>query len=64
MAKYGIILLGPDSTSGFGKSQLAQRLAIHWTLARAQAMGLQPAEAKVAVTNTMDLGNKIDFKTG
>jgi len=64
MAKYGIILLGPDGTSGFGKSQLAQRLAIHWTLARAQAMGLQPAEAMVAMTNTMDLGNKIDFKTG
>eukprot|EP00972_Heterocapsa_arctica_P032425 4776867-Heterocapsa_arctica.AAC.1 len=64
MSKYGIIILGDAKTSGFGKSQCALALAIHWTLAIAKANRKQPSEAMVVTTNTLDIGNKVPFMAG
>ncbi len=64
MSNYGIIIMGAGGTTGFGKTQLALALAIHWTLAIAKANGKQPSEATVVTTNTIDIGNKVKFKSG
>jgi hypothetical protein len=62
--KHGVLLLGSMDTTGFGKSQFAKRLAVEWSKAMCEAMGLHRDRAVVVITNTIDAAREIQFKPG
>jgi hypothetical protein len=62
--KHGVLILGSDSTTGYGKSQFAKRLAVSWSCAICEGMGLPRDRAKVVITNTIDAAKDIKFEPG
>jgi hypothetical protein len=62
--KHGVLILGSDSTTGYGKSQFAKRLAVSWSCAMCEGMGLSRDRAKVVITNTIDAAKDIKFEPG
>ena len=64
MAKHGIVILGHDTTTGFGKTRLALRLAVEWAKAYNQEHDLPKEQAMVVFTNTVDVARDIVFKKG
>ena len=64
MAKHGIVILGHDTTTGFGKTRVALRLAVEWAKTYNQQHDLPKEEAKIVFTNTVDVARDIVFKKG
>jgi len=64
MAKHGIVILGHDTTTGFGKTRLALRLAVQWAIAYNRANDLPKEDAKIVFTNTIDVARDIVFRRG
>jgi hypothetical protein len=58
--EYAVLILGPNGTSGHGKTQFAQAAACHWALANTAAMGRKPEEAKYIMANTIDELNMVN----
>jgi hypothetical protein len=52
---HGIVILGNNSTTGFGKSALAITLAAHLCKSRYTALGLATDSARVFVVSTVDI---------
>ena len=59
--KTGILLLGGNKTTGFGKTQFALRCAVEHAMAWCEATGAPRDEANILVTNTIDSANSVDF---
>ena len=64
IAKYGIVILGENTTTGYGKTQLALRLAVEWCKAYNQATGSPKEEAKIVFSNTLDVAREVVFRKG
>ena len=65
LSKHGVVILGgSETTTGFGKSQYAKRLAVEWSKAMCSAMNLSADRALVVITNTLDAARDIQFKPG
>ena len=64
MAKHGIVILGHDTTTGFGKTRLALRLAVEWAKTYNQQHDLPKEMAEIVFTNTVDVARDIVFKKG
>jgi hypothetical protein len=65
LSKHGVVILGDaETTTGFGKSQFAKRLALEWSKAMCRAMNLSADRAVVVVTNTIDAARDIKFLPG
>ena len=64
MGKHGIVILGHDTTTGFGKTRLALRLAVEWAIAYNHEHDLPKTEAKIVFTNTIDVARDIVFQKG
>ena len=64
MAKHGIVILGHDTTTGFGKTRLALRLAVEWAIAYNLENDLPKEDAKIVFTNTLDVAREIVFRKG
>jgi len=64
LSNYTILILGSDRTTGYGKTQLALCLACHYSKSRCKALQLPEDEAKVVFSNTIDIGNEVEFKPG
>ena len=64
MTKYAVLILGKSSTTGYGKTQLALRLAMEWAAAMTDAAQLPKEEAQVVFTNTVDAAKNVKFKQG
>jgi hypothetical protein len=65
LSKHGVVILGDsETTTGFGKSQFAKRLAVEWSKSMCEAMGLQRDRAQVVITNTIDAARDIKFLPG
>ena len=62
--KYGIVILGPPATTGFGKTQFALRLAVEFAKAYNKVKGLPKEDAVVVFTNTIDGAKDVKFKPG
>ena len=62
--QYGVVLLGDNSTTGYGKSQLALRLAVLWCIAFNQTTGAPPDHATVVFCNTLDVIRTVKFWKG
>ena len=62
MVKHGIVILGHDTTTGYGKTRLALRLAVEWAKAYNKQHDLAKEEAKVVFTNTVDVARDIVFQ--
>ncbi len=57
----GILLLGGNKTTGFGKTQFALRCAVEHAMAWCEATGAPRDEANILITNTIDSANSVDF---
>ncbi len=57
----GILLLGGNKTTGFGKTQFALRCAVEHAMAWCEAAGAPRDEANILITNTIDSANSVDF---
>jgi hypothetical protein len=57
----GIILLGGNRTTGFGKTQFALRCAVEHAMAWCESCDLPRDEANILITNTIDSANTADF---
>ena len=57
----GILLLGGNKTTGFGKTQFALRCAVEHAMAWCEASGAPRDEANILITNTIDSANSVDF---
>ena len=64
MAKHGIVILGHDTTTGYGKTRLALRLAVEWAKTYNEQQNLPKEDAKIVFTNTIDVARDIVFKRG
>jgi hypothetical protein len=64
LQKHGIVLLGANSTTGFGKTQFALRLAVEWAKAYNEVSGAPKDEAMVVFTNTVDAARELSFRRG
>ena len=64
MTKHGIIILGHDTTTGYGKTRLAPRLAVEWAKTYNEQHNLPKEVAKIVFTNTVDVARDIVFKKG
>jgi hypothetical protein len=64
MQKHAVLLLGSNRTTGFGKTQMALRLAIEWCIAMNKASKSPPEDAQILISNTIDVGKGICFKPG
>ena len=64
MSKYVVLILGESSTTGYGKTQMALRLAMEWARSMTEAQQLPMEEAQVVFTNTVDAAKNIKFKQG
>ena len=62
--KHGIVILGPPETTGFGKTQLALRLAVEFAKAYNKVKHLPKEDAVVVFSNTIDVAKDIKFKPG
>ncbi len=54
LSTHGLLLLGADDTTGFGKSSFAKRLATEWSVAKTLELGRHANTAKVHWSNTLD----------
>ena len=64
LTKHGIVILGASSTTGYGKTQFALRLAVEWAKAYNQVMQLPKEDAVVVFSNTLDVAKEVRFKPG
>jgi len=64
LEKHGALILGANSTTGFGKTQYALRVACEWSKAMAQARGLSRDSARVAFMNSLDAARDVEFAPG
>jgi hypothetical protein len=56
--------LGSDSTTGYGKTQFALRLACEWAKVLAESRGLSRDAAQVVLMNSLDAAKDVEFKPG
>ena len=61
LSRYAALILGADSTTGFGKTQFALRLACEWSKAMAEDRGLSKDAAQVCFMNSLDAAKDIEF---
>jgi hypothetical protein len=61
LARYAVVFMGPDSTSGWGKSAVMKRLACWWSRQRHLEHSLPEADASVVWSNTVDDLRNITF---
>ena len=64
LSKFGIILLGSNKSTGFGKTQFALRLAVEYCKAYSEVMQLPKENAVVLLSNTIDIAREVQFKLG
>ena len=64
LLRFGILLLGGNNSTGFGKSQCALRLACEWAKAYCQAHDLPDEAAIVVFCNTLDVLKDVVFRQG
>ena len=64
MGTHGVILLGNDQTTGFGKTNLALRLALQWSRAMAKSAGRSESSAKIVFSTDIDSARDIVFARG
>ena len=64
LTKHGIVILGASSTTGFGKTQFALRLAVEWAKAYNEVMQLPKEDAVVVFSNMLDVAKEVRFKPG
>ena len=64
LLQYGIILLGSNTTTGYGKTQLALRLAIEYCKAYQSIKQTPKSEALVIFSNTLDVARDVVFQKG
>jgi hypothetical protein len=64
MERYAILLLGANTTTGFGKTQCALRMGIEWCVAMNRALNLPREDAQILLSNTVDVGKNIVWKPG
>ena len=64
MSENTIILMGSDTTTGYGKTEFAKLLACHWSKLMCEAMQLHPSEAKVCFTTTLESAKDVVFQQG
>ena len=64
MAKHGIVILGHDTTTGYGKTRLALRLAVELAKTYNQTMNLPKEDAKIVFTTTVGVARELVFKKG
>ena len=64
LSQYGIVILGKDNTSGFGKSSFAKRLAIEYCKAYATQHGIHHSKATVVFASTLDILKDVHWEPG
>ena len=64
LSRFGLVLLGNQSTTGFGKTQFALRLACEWAKAYVQSKRLPQDQAVVVFCNTLDVIREVVFRPG
>ena len=64
MSKYGIVILGLPTTTGFGTTQFALRLAVEWAKAYNEVKRLPKEDAVVVFSNTIDVAKEVQLKPG
>jgi hypothetical protein len=64
LSEYTVILMGPNCTSGFGKTEFAKRLAAHWSLLLCNAMQRPSSSARVVFTTTLESAKEVTFQKG
>jgi hypothetical protein len=64
LSEFTVILMGPNFTSGFGKTEFAKRVAVHWSLLMTDAMQLPAATARVVFTTTLESAKEVSFRKG
>lgn len=64
LSSHGLVVLGSNSTTGYGKTAFVKRLAAVWARARVRDLGLPDSTAEVAWANTLDDLRDIEFRRG
>lgn len=64
VTKYGILVLGSASTTGYGKTSMCIRLAIEWVKAYHEEQKTPAEDAIVVFTNTIDGAREVAWKPG
>ena len=64
LGQHAVLLYGPDSSSGYGKTQLLLRLAVEYARAFSIATGTPKADAMVYFSNTLDALRDFNIKRG
>jgi len=63
LSKYGVVILGKPTTTGFGKTQFALRVAVEWCKAQHTGKGVRKEDCSVVFSNTIDVAREIVFKS-
>lgn len=64
LRRFAIVLMGPDGSTGFGKSAFAKHLAVVFARHMCATLGLPPTDATVCWTSTIDDLSSINIKRG
>ena len=64
LAKHAALILGGNTTTGYGKTQFALRLACEWAKVLAESRGLSKDAAQVVFMNSLDAAKDVEFKPG
>jgi hypothetical protein len=64
LLQYGLVILGSNNTSGFGKSSFAKRLALEFCKAYAIKHNLPHSQANVVFASTLDVLKDVKWQLG
>jgi hypothetical protein len=64
LAQHGLVILGPDGSTGFGKTSFAKRLACEWSKLQVSMLGLPAHMAKVCWATSIDDLREVSLREG